>query len=72
MQTNFDVDFIIHCQVCQVGKNVTDHDRKRLVGLKKFQHNLNDIQVLEFHKDVFIIVGQALHANKNTQLGVLV
>jgi hypothetical protein len=72
MQTDFDVDLIIERQVGQVGQDVTDHDGKWPVGLKEFKHDLDDVQVLEFHKDVLIFVGEALHADENTHDGVLV
>jgi hypothetical protein len=72
MQPDFDVDLIIKRQVGQVGENVTDHDGKWSVRLEEFKHDLDDVQVLEFHKDVLIFVGEALHADKNTHDGVLV
>jgi len=72
MQPDFGVDLIIKGQVGQVGEDVTDHDGKSPVGLQEFKHDLDDIQVFEFHKDVLIIVGEALHEDEDTHDGVLV
>jgi len=72
MQPDFGVDLIIKGQVGEVGEDVTDHDGKWPIRLQEFKHDLDDIQVFEFHKDVLIIVGEALHADEDTHDGVLV